>query len=359
MTNHSVGGALIQCCGEDFQPYENKNDKTSTPMEIILNTYGTSLSRDSEGFVVTTSEGRQRIPAEGVSSIQMGRGAQITSDAVLLAIEREITVVFTDKSGKPLGRVWSPKYGSISTIRKGQLNFARSKDAVKWIKDELKKKIENQQTLLLMMKCDAKDTEGERDASVEKLEGFLGKMAKIEGESVRDVAQSLRGLEGMASKVYFKAMNLLLPEEYRFAERSQHPALDVSNAMLNYGYGMMYGKIEGDMIKAGIDPYIGVLHRDEYNRPVLVYDVIEQYRVWIDYVVVSLLCQKVVTDEYYSHSDDGSVWLEQMGRRVLIQSVNDYLGEVVTMKGVTRSRENMIFLYVQDLAQKFKKYESL
>ncbi|MBR6804698.1 MAG: CRISPR-associated endonuclease Cas1, partial [Paludibacteraceae bacterium] len=78
-------------------------------MEIILNTYGASLSRDNEGFVVTTSEGRQRIPAEGVSSIQVGRGAQITSDAVLLAIEREITVVFTDKSGKPLGRVWSPK----------------------------------------------------------------------------------------------------------------------------------------------------------------------------------------------------------------------------------------------------------
>ena len=38
------------------------------------------------------------------------------------ARENEIEILFMDKSGKPVGRVWIPKYGSISTIRKGQLN---------------------------------------------------------------------------------------------------------------------------------------------------------------------------------------------------------------------------------------------
>jgi CRISPR-associated protein Cas1 len=79
--------------------------------------------------------------------------------------------------------------------------------------------------------------------------------------------------------------------------------------------------------------------------------------VWVDYVVYSLVVQKVITDDYYSVRDDGSYWLEALGRRVLIQSMNDYLDEVVTNKGVSRSRATQIQLYAQSLAQVFKKYE--
>ena len=116
-------------------------------MELILNTFGVSLNRDNEGFVINTRDGKQRIPAVGIDSIQISRGAQITSDAVMLAIEKEIEVMFMDKTGKPIGRIWSPRYGSISTIRKGQLNFTYSHNAVEWIKEVLLKKIENQQAL--------------------------------------------------------------------------------------------------------------------------------------------------------------------------------------------------------------------
>ena len=123
-------------------------------MELVLNTFGTSLNRDNEGFVITHKDGRQRLPVAGIKSIQISRGAQITSDAVMLAIENEIEILFMDKSGKPVGRVWRPKYGSISTIRKGQLNFTFTKQALVWIKEIISKKIENQQAMLLMMRTD-------------------------------------------------------------------------------------------------------------------------------------------------------------------------------------------------------------
>jgi CRISPR-associated protein Cas1 len=152
-------------------------------------------------------------------------------------------------------------------------------------------------------------------------------------------------------------MNEFLPEEFRFVQRSQHPALDVTNAFLNYGYGVLYGKIEGALIKAGIDPYIGVLHRDDYNRPVLVYDIIELYRIWVDYVVYTLLSQNTITDEFYSMREDGTYWLEGLGRRVLIQSLNDYMEETITKGGVTRSRMTHLTLYVQNLAQKLKRFD--
>lgn len=326
-------------------------------MELILNTFGTSLNRDNEGFVITHKDGRQRIPVDGIKSIQISRGAQITSDAVLLAIEHEIEVLFMDKTGMPIGRIWSPKYGSISTIRKGQLNFTFSKDALIWIKEIIRQKIENQQALLLMMKSNDQVIGAKCEKSISRLDDYRTKIASIDGEIVSDVSSQLRGWEGAASKIYFETLNLFIPEQYRFEMRTQHPAMDIVNALLNYGYGVLYGKIEGALIKAGIDPYIGVLHRDDYNRPVLVYDIIEIYRVWVDYVVYSLISQQIINEDYYSIRDDGSYWLENLGRRVLIQSLNDYLEEVITVKGNSRSRLTQIQLYSQNLAQKFKLFE--
>ena len=288
-------------------------------MELVLNTFGTSLSRDNEGFVVTHKDGKQRIPAIGIKSIQISRGAQITSDAVMLAIENEIEILFMDKAGNPIGRVWSPKYGSISTIRKGQLNFTYTKDAVSWIKDIISRKIENQQALLLMMNTQNPEVDAIRNKSIARLEDYQLKISRLDGEIVADIASQLRGWEGVSSKIYFDTLNLFIPEEFRFANRSQHPAMDIVNAMLNYGYGLLYGKIEGALIKAGIDPYVGIFHRDDYNRPVLAYDVIELYRIWVDYVVYSLVVQRVITDDYYSVREDGSYWLEGLGRRILIQ----------------------------------------
>lgn len=325
-------------------------------MELVINSFGTSLSRDNEGFVIVNSDGKQRIPAFGIKSIQISRGAQITSDAVMLAVENEIDVIFMDKTGKPVARIWSPKYGSISTIRKGQIAFTFSKDAVDWIKNIIMHKIENQQALLLMMPANDNIAKNKVSRAINRLEDYRTKINAVDGVIVSDVAPALRGWEGVSSKIYFETINLFLPEEYRFEKRSQNPATDIANAMLNYGYGLLYSKIESSLIKAGIDPYIGIMHRDDYNRPVLVYDIIEIYRVWIDYVVFSLLAQHVITDEHYSVHDDGSFWLEALGKRILIQSVNDFLDEVIDYKGVKRSRLTQISLYTQDFAQTLKKY---
>ena len=326
-------------------------------MELILNTFGISLNRDNEAFVITSKDGRQRIPVDDIKSIQISRGAQITSDAVMLAVEHEIDVMFMDRSGKPVGRVWSPRYGSISTIRKGQLNFTSSHAALEWIKEVIRQKMENQQALMLLLQPQNTMHERILKKNMERIEAYRSKVSQLEGNVVSDVAPTLRGWEGQASRIYFSTITKYLPEEYQFEMRTQHPALDVTNAFLNYGYGILYGRIESALIKSGIDPYIGVLHRDDYNRPVLVYDIIELYRIWVDYVVFTLLAQNAISEEFYSVRDDGSYWLEPLGRRVLIQSFNDYLDETISKAGVVRSRLTHMNLYIQDLAQQLKRYE--
>jgi CRISPR-associated protein Cas1 len=89
---------------------------------------------------------------------------------------------------------------------------------------------------------------------------------------------------------------------------------------------------------------------------VLVYDVIERYRIWVDYVVYTLVLQGVINEDMYSVREDKSYWLEGLGRRILIQSLNDYMEDLIVIKALSRSRQNHLFLYIQDLAQIFKKF---
>lgn len=325
-------------------------------MELVLSNFGTCLGRDNGGFVVTNADGRQYIPVSGIRTIQISKGSQISSDAVMLAVENEIEILFVDKGGNPVGRVWSPKFGSISTIRKGQIEFTSSHDAVVWFKEILSQKIDNQEAMMMLMDPgDDPRLSAMVSTAVKRLEGYKRRISETEGDCVSDIASTLRGLEGTASRLYFDIMNEFIPIKYRFDQRTQRPAMDVANAMLNYGYGILYSKIEGMMIKTGIDPYVGVMHRDDYNRPVLAYDVIEIYRIWVDYVVYSILNQSIVNEDYYSVREDGSCWLESLGRRILIQSLNDYLDEVVPGDVSNRSRNGQMFLYIQNLAQTFKK----
>lgn len=105
--------------------------------------------------------------------------------------------------------------------------------------------MDNQIALLFSFETDDPPTERKVNTFINRLEDYKTKVSGLEGEVVSDIAATLRGWEGAATRNYFRAVNLFLPGKYQFESRSQHPATDVFNALLNYGYGMLYSKIEG------------------------------------------------------------------------------------------------------------------
>jgi len=326
-------------------------------MHIVLNSFGASLKKENGLFVVSTPDGNQSISAKDIKTISISKGARISSDAVLLAIENQIDVLFVDGLGMPQGRIWSVKYGSISDIRQKQVEFLYSEKCLPWVKELIEEKVNNQIALLLTLQpLEDNMLRTIVQKAINSMEEHRLKITKAEGSSVSDLAPSLRGWEGAAARRYFQVISQLLPETYRFEKRSHNPAADEFNATLNYGYGILYGKIESSLIKAGIDPYMGIFHRDDYNRPALVFDVIEKFRVWIDYVVIQLFMQDAFNDECFEKTDK-QCFLDGLGKRILIQSVNDYLAEIIIFNKLERSRVVQIDLYAQRLAQIFLKHE--
>lgn len=113
-------------------------------MEIVLNSYGGSLSRSNSNFLVCNDETSQLVPVYGVTAIYVWRSTRISTDAILLALDNDIDIVLMDRRGDVKGRIWNCKFGSIASIRKGQLYFESSPEGVSWIKETLSRKITGQ-----------------------------------------------------------------------------------------------------------------------------------------------------------------------------------------------------------------------
>ncbi|NPA33856.1 MAG: CRISPR-associated endonuclease Cas1 [Chlorobi bacterium] len=322
-------------------------------MHIILSNPGTLLRSKDGSFLIVQDEEERVVPPSKVRSITLSRGARITSDAIILAIRNNVDVIITDEFGNALGRVWSVKYGSISTIRKNQLAFFYSPLAIGWIKDLVKEKIRKSIALLRTLLKDKPDDVREKvEKAIGQMRDYIDKIDSVDEDLPwHDIIAEIRGWEGIAGKRYFEALSLLVDEKWRPKGRTKHPPKDPFNAMLSYAYGILYSRVEGALIKAGLDPYVGIYHRDEYNRPALVYDFIEKYRHWMDYVAVALANSGSLSEEMFVF-EDGACWLDQLGKRVVAQASIDYLSEIVTLNGVKRSREE----HIQRDAHAFAKF---
>lgn len=71
-------------------------------------------------------------------------------------------------------------------------------------------------------------------------------------------------------------------------------------------------------------------------------------------MVCHLCLQEVIFDEFFE-VDNKQYWLNTYGKRILIQSINEYLGELISLEGLSRSRLNHLELEAQRLASMLKK----
>ena len=82
----------------------------------------------------------------------------------------------------------------------------------------------------------------------------------------------------------------MVKDEVEFKRREHKGATDLFNCLLNYGYGILYSRIWGGVLRAGLNPVISFLHTDQPKKPTLVYDLIEEFRSQaVDRVIVSMI----------------------------------------------------------------------
>ena len=309
-------------------------------MQLVINTYGSYLQKNGDCFKIKTDEKVFEISCKKVTSILISTAAYITTDAIKMAMENNIDVVFLDEFGDPYGRIWHSKLGSTVLIRRKQLEISAAEEGLELAKEWIIKKVENQTDFLERLKRPREDKAEKLGESIKGLAEIAQKLTALAG-MIDERRGTIMGLEGSAGRIYFDALNYVMPERFKFDGRSRNPAKDEFNALLNYGYGVLYSLVEKACIVAGLDPYIGFVHTDNYNKKSLVFDIIEMFRIFAEETVVYLFSGRKVKVEYFDEVKGGFT-LNKEGKAVLIEALNKTFDEAIRYKGRNIQKKNII-----------------
>lgn len=328
-------------------------------MILFIDTYGTFLHVKDNLFEIRLRKGEEivsrKIAPGKVKSIILGKGISLSTDAVNLALTFNIDIIFVEFNGMPYGRIWYSKLGSTTKIRKQQLVASLGNEGLEFVKIWLTKKLSNQIEFLKRLRKHRQDKEVVFVNIINKITDKINKINKLKGKRVEDVAESIRGFEGAAGREYFGLLGKIIPEGYKFNARSFRPAKDPFNAFLNYAYGVLYSTVEKSLIIAGIDPFVGFLHRDDYNQKSMVFDFIEQFRIYADESVFKLFSAKKV-NKTHTEEITGGYSLNKAGKMLLMDSLTKFMEEdKILFKGKKQSRENIIRLEAHAFAMKLLK----
>jgi len=96
-------------------------------------------------------------------------------------------------------------------------------------------------------------------------------------------------IEAQAARAYW---SLLLGKEFRRNRNGKSP-----NDLLNYGYTIVRSSLARAVVGTGLHPSIGLCHRNRYNPFVLVDDLLEPFRPFVDLKVKSLYTLKRPLDK--------------------------------------------------------------
>ncbi len=337
-------------------------------MQLYLDSYGAFLNIKNGKFQITPKfNPPQSFATDDVDVIFLTEGVSATSDAMMLALDKGIPIVLLNYLGQAMGQVWSGRFGSIATIRRNQMRFAESTEGWIWMAQTLAQKIDNQQ---LVMRHVAATYPHILDDNAQKrlgrnlstLDGLAKKLSRyvITDTDYKRIAQDYRAYEATASRHYFRFLASVMPtDKWRFDARSYQPARDFFNCVLNYLYGMLYAQVELALVKVGIDPALGILHVDRYNRPPMVYDFIEPYRHWADIVALDLALEDAIpTDAFALLPDDETAgyWLHSKAKGIVIHRFLQYLNETILFQKKQQKRLVVLDMDAQRLATTLKNF---
>jgi CRISPR-associated protein Cas1 len=106
------------------------------------------------------------------------------------------------------------------------------------------------------------------------------------------------GLEGTFGSKYWQLVGHLLPDDLDFQGRTRKGAKDLVNSLLNYGYGILYSQTLNAVIMAGLNSTAGFLHSYQSGKPVLVYDLVEEFRATVvDRAIFSMLNRREILEQ--------------------------------------------------------------
>ena len=238
---------------------------------LYLLTNGSKARKDG-GRILVEKDGNKlcSVPLHEVKQVVVSQQAEITTPVIFSLLEAEVPILYVGASGEVKGMMGGEQI-SLHHFLQQQVSFGNAEKQLNLARELVREKIRSQRMVLLQYR----KSRGHRELSLlaEKLGAYERQVTRIQ------TIEKIRGLEGIASRVYFSAVPYILVRDlWEWRGRTRRPAKDPINALLNYGYACLEREVRMAILAAGLDARFGVLHSNNGRKDSLVYDLMELFR---------------------------------------------------------------------------------
>lgn len=281
-------------------------------------TQGARVGRSGDQLTVAEREQKPiKIGAREVSDIVLHGNAQITTQALRFCADEEIPVHFLAFTGAYIG-AFVGGAGNVQRRIRQYRALADGEVSLPIAQKIVAAKIEMQLRHVLRATRKGSDL---RDRCED---GIAGMRAALRGSFHSPDRATLMGNEGAAARAYFAALACLIhPDagaEMVPQGRSRRPPRDRFNALLSFGYGLLYRDVLSAILRVGLDPAVGVLHQPRSTAFPLALDLMELFRVPIvDMAVLGAINRRTFDPAADFVVTGPQVWLSDDGRKKAIE----------------------------------------
>lgn len=311
---------------------------------LFVTTPEAYISKDGQNVVISLNQREIfRIPALNLEAIITFGYMGASPGVMKLCCDNGIALTFLSPSGQFIGRLQGPVKGNV-LLRTRQYQIANDPNqALPIAKICIAAKIQNYRNILRRFIRDY----GQNDpvtAAADALDNF-----KRQALHTSD-AQSLIGIEGIASNAYFAVLpHLILQQkaDFPFSGRNRRPPKDAVNALLSFAYTLITHDMTAALESVGLDPYVGFLHALRPGRTSLALDLIEELRAYLgDRFILSLINKRQITPAHFIQQAQ-TITLTDEGRKAIITAWQQRKRETITHPFLNQTIEIGLLPYIQ------------
>jgi CRISP-associated protein Cas1 len=237
--------------------------------------------------------------------------AQLTTQALRACLQRNIPVAFLSRMGYCYGRLLPVERGYRRLSRYQQqlevgerLMLARQ---LVWAK------LKNSRVILMRQ-------QRRQDADFGQVLVLLSSLAEQARRATSH--EQLLGLEGAGAASYFGMLDHCLSRDgFVFGVRSRRPPKNPVNALLSFGYQVLWNHLLTLIELQDLDPYEGCLHQSSDRHPALASDLLEPFRAAIiDSLMLNLVNRGSLDPNLDFTYQEGSCLLNESGRQKFLRA---------------------------------------
>jgi CRISPR-associated endonuclease Cas1 len=270
---------------------------------VSVSGYGAHIKSTQKNLIIQKKNTTEEYPLDTVKNLLVIGGHTISSATINQLIKRGGFISFFESDGTPIGTIRSCTDDSQPNLHELQRGIPIQRFAMSIAQGSIKSRI----------------FAIERAEELQKTRLFYEGELEIIHNSLNEMAyliklEEIRRLQRLISDMYYEIMARSLPGEIGFHRRTLRPQVDPVNAMLSFGYALLFGTCNVSIIGARLDPDHGFMHAGKGS---LVQDLIEPLKAGMIDSVVFQIAKDSLKSADYELSQDRCLLSDDLMKKIM------------------------------------------